>query len=156
MRWRCDKCGHITYPSPAPAVDAVLFNDSGEVLLGIRAREPKKGFLNLPGGFISIEETMEQAIDRELLEELDMKPSDHSELVYIGSRAVLYPWGKDITRVIVMFVAGKAHRKNLMTGDDIAAFVWKKVADIRAGEMSYGQRELDIIKIAAAKLKIKL
>lgn len=60
------------HPRPAVTVDAVLFYRHGErieVLLIKRAREPFKGAWAFPGGFVDQEETLEQAVARELKEE---------------------------------------------------------------------------------------
>ena len=62
----CDECGQ--WPQPALAVDAVVIND-GEILLITRGREPWKGMLALPGGFVNKGEDPEIAVLRELKEE---------------------------------------------------------------------------------------
>jgi 8-oxo-dGTP diphosphatase len=62
----CDDCGQ--WPQPALAVDAVVIND-GEILLITRGREPWKGMLALPGGFVNKGEDPEIAVLRELKEE---------------------------------------------------------------------------------------
>ena len=62
----CDKCGQ--WPQPSLAVDAVtIFED--KVLLITRGREPWKGSLAFPGGFIEKGEDPEDAVLRELKEE---------------------------------------------------------------------------------------
>ncbi len=69
----CEKCGWIHYLNPPPVVCGLCYRrvDLGviEVLLIKRAVEPKKGFWSLPGGFIEIGESPEQACLRELEEE---------------------------------------------------------------------------------------
>lgn len=60
------------YPRPAVTVDAAIFRESGgkwEILLIKRGREPYLGMWALPGGFVEMEETLEEAIHRELMEE---------------------------------------------------------------------------------------
>jgi 8-oxo-dGTP diphosphatase len=60
------------YPRAALTVDCVVFGfDGGElkVLLIERALDPFKGKWALPGGFVQVEETLDQAARRELLEE---------------------------------------------------------------------------------------
>jgi 8-oxo-dGTP diphosphatase len=56
------------YQNPALAVDAVWIR-SGTVLLVRRGRPPFRGFWALPGGFVEIRETVEEALVRELREE---------------------------------------------------------------------------------------
>ena len=61
------------HPRPAVTVDIVLFycatQDSKEILLIKRAREPFKGQWALPGGFVDKDESLERAALRELEEE---------------------------------------------------------------------------------------
>ena len=64
------------YPRPALAVDCVVFGFDGKnlnVLLVKRAIEPFKGCYALPGGFVHIDETVEQCAKRELMEETGIK-----------------------------------------------------------------------------------
>ena len=56
------------YQNPALATDAVWIR-SGKVLLVRRGRPPFRGFWALPGGFVELRETVEEALVRELREE---------------------------------------------------------------------------------------
>ena len=69
----CEKCPFVFYNNPNPAVSAVIRNDNGEFLLTKRGIEPFKGDWDLPGGFIDYGESPEEAILRELEEELGIK-----------------------------------------------------------------------------------
>jgi ADP-ribose pyrophosphatase YjhB (NUDIX family) len=86
IEWFCPNCNRHTYSNPIPTIDALLFDENGRILLGKRRHEPFKGKLNLPGGFVDLNETLEQAIARELKEELGLEPTDYSQLSYGGSR----------------------------------------------------------------------
>lgn len=60
------------YPRAALSVDCALFaRDQGKakILLIQRGRDPHKGSWALPGGFLELDETLEQAARRELKEE---------------------------------------------------------------------------------------
>jgi 8-oxo-dGTP diphosphatase len=60
------------YPRAALTTDAIVFvkeKDSTFILLIQRGREPFKNKWALPGGFIEMDETLETACKRELLEE---------------------------------------------------------------------------------------
>ena len=63
------------YPRPAVTVDAAIFapceNDM-YVLLIERKHDPYSGFFALPGGFVDENETIENAVERELKEETSL------------------------------------------------------------------------------------
>ena len=65
----CKSCNEIYYQNPLPAATALVLNRDNQLLLGKRAVEPAKGAWCLPGGFIEIDESMQQAALRELKEE---------------------------------------------------------------------------------------
>lgn len=65
------------YPHPAVAVDCVVFgvvSSSLEVLLIQRKNEPFRDCWALPGGFVGIDEPLEEAVRRELAEEINFRP----------------------------------------------------------------------------------
>ena len=66
-----------TYEHPhfALTVDAVIFSKSDEelnVLLIRRANEPFKDYWAFPGGYVDIEETIDNAVHREVEEETNI------------------------------------------------------------------------------------
>ncbi|HUR62663.1 MAG TPA: NUDIX domain-containing protein [Candidatus Thermoplasmatota archaeon] len=64
----CRRCGQTTYVNPAPAVGVAILRGR-EVLLSLRAHEPKAREWDLVGGFVEAGETPEDAILREAWEE---------------------------------------------------------------------------------------
>jgi len=68
--FRCHACGHTTFFGPVTAVGAIIQNAKGEVLLIERAKEPGIGKLGMPGGFVDPNEGAEDALRREVLEEV--------------------------------------------------------------------------------------
>lgn len=69
-KWLCPDCGFDLYCNIAAAVGIVLYDDFGNLLFEVRAKDPRKGFLCLPGGFVDGGESTEAAIIRECREEL--------------------------------------------------------------------------------------
>jgi ADP-ribose pyrophosphatase YjhB (NUDIX family) len=57
---------------PILAVSAAVFRD-GRILVARRAREPMIGRFSLPGGVVEVGETLEEAVARELHEEVGVE-----------------------------------------------------------------------------------
>ena len=70
---RCSGCGFTLYFNAIAAAVAVIVNEKGELLVSRRAKEPAKGTLDLPGGFIDRFETGEEGLAREVLEEIGLR-----------------------------------------------------------------------------------
>ncbi len=60
--------GHENWINPAVGVSAYVIKD-GKVLFGVRSSDPGKGKLDVPGGFVEVHESAEQAAIRESKEE---------------------------------------------------------------------------------------
>ena len=69
----CSDCGKKLYTNEAGAVIALIRNAKDELLFTVRKFNPAKGTLDLPGGFIDLGETAEQAVVREVKEELNLE-----------------------------------------------------------------------------------
>ena len=61
----------------------------GKIVLIKRAKEPGRGMLDLPGGFVDPKESAEQAVIREVKEELQI---DIKEPEYLGSFPNIYKY----------------------------------------------------------------
>ena len=79
-KWTCPDCGYELYCNIAAAVGVIIYDKNGNILLEVRAKNPRKGFLALPGGFVDADESAEQAIVRECREEIGAQVCDVSFL----------------------------------------------------------------------------
>ncbi len=68
-RLSCLACGHIAYVNPRLVVTALPITDAGEIVLIRRGIEPGLGLWAQPGGFLEVDETVNQAAIRETFEE---------------------------------------------------------------------------------------
>ena len=68
----CRKCGYHFFFNVASAVAALIEDDIGRLLMTVRAHDPGKGALDLPGGFVDFQESAEEALIREVAEELNL------------------------------------------------------------------------------------
>lgn len=66
---RCPRCGFKQYDNPLPTTVALVLRGD-QLLLVQRADEPRKGYWDTVGGFLTAGETAEECVVRELREEL--------------------------------------------------------------------------------------
>ena len=81
---------------PVVAADCAVFMDEGLLFIR-RGEEPGKGRLTLPGGMMEIDETVEEACKREMLEETNLKV-DGLKLVGVFSKPDRDPRGHRLPR----------------------------------------------------------
>jgi mutator protein MutT len=70
---RCAKCKFELYLNSAAAVAAIINDDKGRLLVTVRRHDPAKGTMDLPGGFVDPEESAENAVRREVREEVGLE-----------------------------------------------------------------------------------
>ena len=73
LRFAAIGLGANEYFNPALAVNAMIVSDSEKILLVRRTIEPFNGLWSLPGGFVEHDETVEEALTREVEEETGLK-----------------------------------------------------------------------------------
>ncbi len=95
------------YPRPMVTVDCVVIKqektDANSILLIKRKHYPYKGKWALPGGFVNIDEDLEDAAIRELEEETGIKVNKMKQLFTVGTPN-RDPRGRTITVVYFTFV----------------------------------------------------
>lgn len=113
MRHVCTSCSEVYYQNPLPAATALVVNNYGQLLLGKRAVEPALGQWCLPGGFVELGESMEQAALRELQEETGLA-ADRG--VFVGC---FYQNSQHYGGVIIFGYRVDAVRGEPIAGDDM-------------------------------------
>jgi NAD+ diphosphatase len=114
---RCLACGFVYYMNPSAAVAAFILNESGELLVCRRGKEPEKGTWDLPGGFVDGNETAEEAMKREITEELQVIAT---EARFLFSLPNLYEYsGLTIPTLDLFFACSLEDTKNLIASDDV-------------------------------------
>lgn len=97
---QCPDCGFVYYFNPSSATVAFIVNDRDELLVCRRAKDPAKGTLDLPGGFVDMYETAEEGVAREVLEETGMTVT---RTQYLFSLPNLYPYSGFTVHTLDMF-----------------------------------------------------
>ncbi len=133
MVWRqenlliCAKCGYRKHINPTPCNAAILENTKGEILLVKRKVDPKKGYWDLPGGFVDLNENVEESVRRELKEELGISvPS----LKYFDSQHDTYTYDGVIFPTLGLIFSGKIANQRLIPTDDISGLKFFKPQDL--------------------------
>jgi 8-oxo-dGTP diphosphatase len=102
-RLTCPRCGYDAFFNPAPVASVVLEAPGGGVVLARRGTEPGKGHWSIPGGYVDLGESVEDAAHREIREELGIdiellrlvgvysKPEDRVILIVFAARALGTP-----------------------------------------------------------------
>lgn len=125
---RCSDCGFVYYFNSSAATVAFILNSKGELLVCRRAKEPKKGTLDLAGGFIDRFETAEQGVAREVMEETGLEVT---EAVYQFSLPNTYLYSGFLVHTLDLFFICKVKdERKLRAMDDVADSFWMPLEEI--------------------------
>ncbi len=116
------------YPRPAMTADCVIFGFNGtelKILLIERGVEPYKGYWALPGGFMRLDETIEECARRELLEETEVR-NVYLEQCHTFSATTRDPRGRVVTVAFIALIRPSDY--NIVAGDDAAVAAWFDVS----------------------------
>lgn len=117
----CSSCGFVLFLNIAAAV-GVIVECQSRLLFGVRKHEPKRGMLDLPGGFVDQGETAEQAVLRELQEETGLIITTARYLYSFPNR---YPYrGITYDTLDMIFLVQLTDFTELHAADDLAELVW--------------------------------
>lgn len=120
--WKGSYC--YEYPRPSLTTDCVVFGFDGEnlkVLLIERGLDPYKGYWALPGGFMRMDETIEQCARRELMEETHVDDI-YLEQFKVFSRPDRDPRGRVVTVAFIALI--RPQEFQVIGGDDAAQAAW--------------------------------
>lgn len=118
------------YPRPAVTVDIIVtrtLNDSTQILLIERKNEPFKNQWALPGGFVDIDEEIEDAAYRELTEETSISDIKLHQYRTFGKPG-RDPRGRTIS--IIYFGQLVNEKQKIEAGDDAKNLKWFSIDDL--------------------------
>ncbi|WP_281644001.1 NUDIX domain-containing protein [Bacteroides zoogleoformans] len=129
---RCADCGFVYYFNSSAATVAFILNEQDELLVCRRAKEPAKGTLDLPGGFIDMAETGEEGVAREVKEETGMTVTDAQ---YLFSLPNIYVYsGFSVHTLDMFFLCKVTDTQHFKAMDDAAELFFLPMKDIRPEE----------------------
>ena len=147
--FECAACELHYYFNPAVAVAAVLLGPDGRVLLLRRAKDPGKGLFGLPGGFVNIGERAEEALRREILEEVNLRV-ESLEYLSSGTNQYLYR-GVDYPVLDFFFIARAADISGIAALDDVESFEWRDPATVRGEEVAFASNATALMAYCAER-----
>ena len=146
-RHRSD-CNLTYYANASASTAAIITNSKGEVLLTTRAFNPAKGMLDLPGGFVDMNETAEEAIIREIKEELNINIQNPK---YLFSLPNEYEFSGITVHTLDLFFKVEIDDNTIIkTDDDVASAQFYDLNNVNIENIG-----LQSIKTAIEKFRTK-
>jgi 8-oxo-dGTP diphosphatase len=125
--------------NPIPVVDVIIRQES-TILLAKRKKDPFKAYLGLPGGFVKIGETVEEAARRELKEETSLDV-ELTEILGVYSDPKRDPRGHMISTVFIGHVPATDNAKHMARAqDDASEIQWVELSAIDNKNLAFDHR----------------
>jgi ADP-ribose pyrophosphatase YjhB (NUDIX family) len=131
----CSNCGFHFYRNPAVAVAAIIVDSENRILLIRRAKDPAKGKLALPGGFVDFDETAESALHREIREELGLALES---IAYLTSHPNQYLY-REVTYPVLdlFFVCCPVATETSLMRTEVESVCWLAPDEIDLKEIAF-------------------
>ena len=123
------------------AVDALIKYSSDSIILIRRKNPPFKGFLALPGGFVDIGETVEEACVREAFEETNLKVKI-IRLIGVFSKPDRDPRGHNIS--VAFLCIPLSEKENPEASDDAAAIEVIPLKEVPSLDLAFDHKDIII------------
>jgi NAD+ diphosphatase len=111
---QCPHCGLLNYPRIAPAI--IVLISHGQQLLLSRAKHFPPGMFSVQAGFVEAGENLEEALRREILEEVGLEVQN---IRYLGSQSWPFP-----NSLMIAFTAEYAGGELTVNHAELEAAAW--------------------------------
>lgn len=131
----CGACGLDMYHNPCAATALILLDREEQVLLVERAHDPARGKLAFPGGFVDDDESVEEALRREVREEVGLEVGP---LQFLASAPNTYPYGGLIYPTLDLFFTGRVdgfHAAQPLDG--VSRLVVRRIDAVDPAELAF-------------------
>jgi mutator protein MutT len=133
--FKCLHCDFVLYFNPAVAAAALIFNPQGQILVIRRAQNPAQDKLAFPGGFIDAGETAEEAVRREVREEVGL---NLDQVDYLCSFPNRYPY-QGVTYLVLdfFFIARTREPGNIAAPGEVRGLFWTSPESIQLDDLAF-------------------
>jgi NAD+ diphosphatase len=134
--FRCAACGFTLYFNAASAVAAIIVREhDGHALFIRRAKDPGKGKLGMPGGFVDPGESAEAALAREVREEVGLEVVG---LRYLDSHPNEYEYADvTYTTLDLFYTASVTDSAGAVALDAVESLVWADPLTVDLDEIAF-------------------
>lgn len=122
----CPTCSRTWYQSSAPTAGAAIVKD-GKALVAVRARDPEKGRMDVPGGFLAPGEQVIDGLKREIREELGVEIDAGIDDCI---SAVAHTYGSEGDFVLALGFKARLVSGQPQPADDVAAIRWVSLEEV--------------------------
>ena len=138
----CPLCGRSWYRNSAPSVGAAIVED-GRALVTVRAREPEKGRLDVPGGFLEVGEHPVDGLVREAREELGV------EIEVAGNPVLLatHTYGANGGYVLAIGFRARITGGEISPTDDVAEVRWVSAEELDSLDFAW-EHDREMVRAA--------
>jgi len=141
-RIRCPRCRYLIYDYPRPCAGLIVIKGDSVLLLR-RRHPPRRGFLDVPGGFMDAGESIERAARRELREETGLTLGRIEPLGIYWDRYFLKGFGWFPT--MNFYLLGCWRRGVPRAADDAASAEWTPLARLGGRHARYAWRHMSTL-----------
>jgi 8-oxo-dGTP diphosphatase len=139
---RCSRCRYLIYDYPRPCAGFVVLRGDAVLLLR-RAHPPRRGCLDVPGGFMEANESIEGAARRELREETGLTVGRVEPLGCYWDRYFLKGFGWFPT--MNFYFLGRWRSGEPRAADDAASAEWVPLARLGGRDARHAWKHMSAL-----------
>lgn len=139
----CDQCQFVFYENQGATASAVIWQNN-QLLLVKRALQPRQGYWDFPGGYVELHEPPQEAVIREVQEELGVPATVERLFNVYGPTQYEYQGLKRYNCDVYFLV--KLESSILQPADDVAGAQWFSLDQLPPPDQIAFPAQLELIE----------